>query len=93
LLGRDRKIKACTGTVKNMFGYSVKEVLGQDSGILYGDRRLTQKAGEIYESIKNQGFHVGAAKGKRKDGKTVPLEIITGELKGQPGVVLLLRSP
>lgn len=92
LLGRDRKIKACTGTVKNMFGYSVKEVLGQDSGILYGDRRLTQKAGEIYESIKEQGFHVGAAKGKRKDGKTVPLEIITGELKGQPGVVLLLRD-
>ncbi len=92
LLGRDRKIKACTGTVKNMFGYSVKEVLGKDSGILYGDRRLTQKPGEIYESIKEQGFHVGAAKGKRKDGKTVPLEIITGELKGQPGVVLLLRD-
>jgi sigma-B regulation protein RsbU (phosphoserine phosphatase) len=92
LLGRDRKIKACTGTVKNMFGYSVQEVLGQDSGILYGDRRLTQKPGEIYESIKDQGFHVGAAKGKRKNGELVPLEIITGELKGQPGVVLLLRD-
>jgi sigma-B regulation protein RsbU (phosphoserine phosphatase) len=92
LLGRDRKIKACTGTVKNMFGYSVQEVLGQDSGILYGDRRLTQKPGEIYESIKNQGFHVGAAQGKRKNGKSVPLEIITGELKGQSGVVLLLRD-
>jgi len=89
----DRNIIACNASVKRMFGYNVGEVISQKTDILYFDRRSNPKQPhEIFEALERNGFHMGLATGKKKNGETVPLEIITGNLSGRGGAVLLLRD-
>jgi two-component system cell cycle sensor histidine kinase/response regulator CckA len=61
--------------------------------MLYGARRLNKgRRHEIYEALESRGFHFGLATGRRKDGSTLPLEIISGDIKGRSGAVLLIRD-
>jgi len=93
VLRPDRRIVMCNASVQRIFGYSEKEVLGQTTDLLYFDRRSSKsRPHEIYEALEKDGFHIGTAVGKKKGGGTVPLEIISGELKGTGGAVLLLRD-
>ena len=92
VIGRDRTITMCNDAIEPIFGYSAREVLGQKTDLLYFDRRVTGKRREIYDQISNIGFHTGFGKGKRKDGRIIPLEIVTGELPHQPGAVILVRD-
>jgi PAS domain S-box-containing protein len=92
VIGRDRTITMCNDAIEPIFGYSAREVLGQKTDLLYFDRRITGKRHEIYDQISNIGFHTGFGKGKRKDGRIIPLEIVTGELPHQPGAVILVRD-
>ena len=88
-----RRIEMCNNSVERLLGYRPDEVIGQMTDLLYHDRRRdrTQK-GEIHDALERGGFHIGTAIGRRKDGREVPLEIITGELSGRGGAVLLLRD-
>jgi PAS domain S-box-containing protein len=89
----DRTIRLCTPALTRVFGYRVGEVLHRKTDLLYQDRRSgphTRK--EVYEALEQHGFHVGTARGIRKDGETFPLEIISGSLSGRQGAVLLLRD-
>jgi PAS domain S-box-containing protein len=89
----DREIVMCNSSVKRVFGYSEREVLRCKTDLLYGDRRSRPgESREIHDALDRQGFHVGLATGRRKDGAAVPLEIITGILSGRAGAVLLLRD-
>jgi len=89
----DRTIMMCNSTVKRMFGYEVDEVINQETSLLYFDRRSNPgQWHETYDVLKRDGFHIGLAKGKKKNGKVIPLEIITGKLRGRRGAVLLLRD-
>ena len=88
----NRKISMCNTSVKNMFGYEPEEIINQTTDMLYFDRRVNRKEAEIARCLRKFGFHVGYATGKRKDGETFPLEIITGDLSGQPGAVVLARD-
>ncbi len=93
VVDQNRTILMCNRTVAHMFGYTMKEILGRKTELLYSDRR--QVAGqkhEIYDALEREGFHVGAATGRRKDGSVFPMEIITGILKQHGGSVLLLRD-
>jgi len=89
----ERRIRMCNASVKTMFGYELKEVLHQTTDLLYSDRRTDHgKGSEIFEQIEKEGYHIGTATGKKKNGEPLPLEIITGNLSDREGVVLLLRD-
>ncbi len=75
-----------------MFGYESSEVVGQKTDLLYFDRQAKDKKNKIYDHLERIGFHVGDAIGKRRDGGTFPLEIITGKLLEGSGAVILLRD-
>jgi len=86
-------IMECNASVKRMFGYEVDEVVGQKTDLFYFDRRFNpQRPHEIYDILEREGFLIGSATGKKKNGETMPLEIITGKLSGRGGAVLLLRD-
>ncbi len=92
VVNRDRVITMCSGQVQAMFGLSEKEILNKKTDMLYYDRRLQGKIGEIASRLEEFGFHVGYATGKRRDGTTFPLEIITGKIRFQQGAVILMRD-
>jgi PAS domain S-box-containing protein len=89
----NRDIMMCNGSVERMFGYRPEEVVGSKSELLYFDRRVSRnRPREIYDALERDGFHIGEARGKRRNGETFPLEIIAGEISGRSGAVLLLRD-
>lgn len=87
-----RNITLCNGAIEGMYGYSREEVLGAKTDFLYFDRRLDKNKNEIRDDLREKGFHVGRAQGRRKDGGTFALEVITATLRRAPGAVLLLRD-
>jgi len=88
-----RNILMTSSSVLRMFGHGPDEVLGRKTDLLYSDRRsLPNDRHEIYDALEREGFHTGLAKGIRKDGRTFPLEIISGILKVHGGSVMLLRD-
>jgi PAS domain S-box-containing protein len=92
VIGPDRRIRMCNDSVEGMFGYTPEEVLGQTTDLLYFDRRITGERHEVYNRLRRIGFHTGFAKGRRKNGSVLPLEIVTGDLPEEPGAVILIRD-
>ena len=89
----DRKISMCSSSVDRMFGYPAAELVGNQTDLVYFDRRSDHtRPHEIYEALEKDGFHIGTATGRRKDGATMPLEIISGDLSDTAGAVLVLRD-
>ncbi|MDA0577535.1 MAG: PAS domain S-box protein, partial [Verrucomicrobia bacterium] len=88
-----RTVRMCNDSVERIFGYKPSEIIDHTTDMLYYDRRAnTQHTREIFDVLARSGFHYGVATGKRKGGGTVPLEIISGELVGKNGAVLLVRD-
>ena len=92
VINREREITMCNEAVEGVFGYRPDEVIGWRTDRLYFDRRLTGERHEIYNRIRQVGFHTGFAKGRRRDGRVFPLEVVTGELPYGPGAVILIRD-
>jgi PAS domain S-box-containing protein len=89
----DRNVRMCNRMVSRMFGYSVEEMIGQKTDKIYFDRRTDPgQKHEIYYALEREGFHIGVATGRKKDGGTMPLEIISGNIKDREGAVLLVRD-
>lgn len=93
VVDQNRNIMTASVSVLRMFGYQPDEVLGRKTDLIYSDRRNAGSSKhEIYDALERDGFHIGWAIGRRKDGRTFPLEIIAGVLKRHGGSVLLLRD-
>ena len=92
VINRKRIITMCSGQVESMFGYKDRELIGKTTDLLYFDRRIRGERNEIANRLEEFGFHVGYATGKRRDGGTFPMEIVTGSIAGQPGAVVLMRD-
>jgi PAS domain S-box-containing protein len=92
VIDRNRKITMCSGQINSMFGMKPEKIIGKTTDILYFDRRLRGEKDEIANNLKEHGFHLGYATGKRTDGSTFPLEIITGVINGDKGAVILMRD-
>lgn len=93
VIDADRNILMSNSSITRMFGYQEQEVIRRKTELLYFDRRrVPGSKHEIYDELEKQGFHIGWATGRRKDGRTFPLEIITGVLRTHGGGVLLLRD-
>jgi diguanylate cyclase (GGDEF)-like protein/PAS domain S-box-containing protein len=77
----------------NIFGLSPEEVIKKTTDLLYLDRRVDKnRPNEIRDSINKIGFHIGQATGRKRTGETFPLEIMTLSLKGNEGVVVVIRD-
>lgn len=93
VVDRDMNIILCNASVKRMFGYEVDEVVNQKTGFLYLDRRSKpEQHYEIFHTLEQEGFHIGLATGRKKNGITMPLEVVAGKVSGRGGAVLLLRD-
>ena len=88
----DRRIVFANPAMTAMFGYAQEELVGQTTDALYGDRRVSGEPREIFRYLQKMGFHVGRATAKHKNGKTFPIEIVTGQIGHRPGVVILIRD-
>lgn len=89
----ERNIRMCNRMVTRMFGYSIDEIMGKKTDKIYFDRRTDPgRKHEIYYALEREGFHIGVATGRKKDGGTIPLEIISGNINGRDGAVLLIRD-
>ncbi len=88
----ERTVTLCNPMVEKVFGYGSNEIVGMSTERLYSDRRVQGVKGEISQQIDQWGFHLGRAKGWRKDGTELDLEIVTTDLKGEPGAVLIIRD-
>jgi len=92
----DRTIIECNDSLKRMFGYEVNEIINHKTDFLYFDWLSSESNSddwhEMRDMLERDGFHIGLATGKKKNGETIPLEIITGYLSGRGGAVQLLRD-
>lgn len=92
----DRTIIECNDSLKRMFGYEVNEIINHKTDFLYFDWRSSESNSddwhEISDMLERDGFHIGWATGKKKNGQTMPLEIITANLSSRGGAVQLLRD-
>jgi len=89
----ERNIIMCNPSVERMFGYRLDEVIEQKTDFLYSRAGDSSKHyPKIYGVLEKDGFHIGYGTGVKKNGETIPLEIITGNLSGQAGAVLLIRD-
>ena len=87
-----RRIQMVNESV-NIFGYSPEEVIKKTTDLLYLDRRVDKNCpDEIRDSVNKIGFHIGEATGRKRNGETFPLEIMTSSLKGSEGVVVVIRD-
>lgn len=93
LVDKDRTIQYCNGGIKEIFGYESKEVTGKRTDLLYDDRRKNlQDKNEIHDILEKRGFHTGPARGVRKDGKKIDLELSTFIIKSRRGAIILLEK-
>jgi PAS domain S-box-containing protein len=80
-------------SVKRVFGYEVDEVINKKPDFVYFEVYSKELQGyEMHYALENMGFHIGLATGKKKNGDTFPLEIVTGNRSDNNGAVLLLRD-
>jgi diguanylate cyclase (GGDEF)-like protein/PAS domain S-box-containing protein len=87
-----RRIQMVNESV-NIFGFSPEEVIKKTTDLLYLDRRVDKnRPTEIRDAVNKIGFHIGQATGRKRTGETFPLEIMTLSLKGNEGVVVVIRD-
>jgi diguanylate cyclase (GGDEF)-like protein/PAS domain S-box-containing protein len=87
-----RRIQMVNESV-NIFGFSPEEVIKKTTDLLYLDRRVDKnRPNEIRDSLNKIGFHIGQATGRKRTGENFPLEIMTALLKGNEGVVVVIRD-
>lgn len=89
----DNRIIKCNQTVQRMFGYDVSEVVNRKAVESFID--ISSKPGEGFEghdSGTKGGLNVRTATGKKKNGDTIQLEVIMGNLEQSSGRVMLLRD-
>ena len=89
----DDRITLCNNPIERMLGYGPGEVVDRKTDDFILEMRSKQEAGhELYERVEQDGFYIGEARGKRKNGETIPVEMIVGNLGDGNGKVLLLRD-
>jgi PAS domain S-box-containing protein/putative nucleotidyltransferase with HDIG domain len=90
---RNGNINMCSSSIKRMFGYEAEEVDKQKTDLLYiVGKSETNYSQELHRSLQQEGFHIGMAVGKKKNGDMLHIEVITGKLINQNGEVILLRD-
>lgn len=86
-------ISMCNPSIKRMFGYEAEEIYKQKTDMLYVfDEMEANDYQELHGPLQQEGFDIRIAIGKKKNGDTLHIEVITGKLNNQGGEVILLRD-
>lgn len=89
----DDRILMCNGSVARMFDYTSEEMIGEKTDLLGLEALSEKQRGQGFRTkVEKEGFFRGLATGKKKDGETVPLELIIVKLRANPGKVFLLQD-
>jgi len=87
------RILMCNGSVSRMFDYTAKEMIGRKTDLLELEAISENESGRgFFHRVEKEGFFKGLATGKRRNGETVPLELIVVKLRTNTGKVLLLQD-
>jgi len=93
VVNAEKRIEICNRAVTTVFGYEEKDILGCTTDFIYQDSGAEgRREREMAEGLKKIGFYMGEAHGRAKDGRILPLEIITARLRGRTGTVLIIRD-
>ncbi len=89
----ENRILMCNGSVERMFGYTAKEMINQKTDLLKLEAISGQEHGSgFYQRVEKEGFSKGLGTGRKKEGETVPLELIVVKLRTSAGKVFLLQD-
>ena len=92
-IDRERTIKYCNRNIGEIFGYPLSEIIGARTEFLYGDRRNNPlEESEIYKTLEENGFHIGAARGLTKDKKEIRLQLSTFVIKPNKGAIIFVEE-
>jgi len=87
------RIQMCNGSVARMFDYTAEEMINRKTDLLEFEAISERESGRgFYNRVEKEGFFKGLVTGKKKNGETVPLELIVVKLKTSAGKVLLLQD-
>jgi PAS domain S-box-containing protein len=93
VVDRNGIITMCNDSVKAVFDYQVHEVLNKKIDLFYSPRHSSpSKNNEIIEKLESDGFYIELARGTKKNGEIIPLEVVIYNRKNRDGAVLLLRD-
>ncbi len=93
VIDSDTRITMCNTSVTTMLGYEPHEVIGQKADLLFTNEVLDGHDGETpLEVLVATCSRCAVGTGKRKNGDTFPVEIISGVTKSRSGAVILLRD-
>ena len=91
--GKNDRIVKCNSSVKRMLGYTPEELIHQrtnDSLIRPAPRTVAPRKPD--PGFKQEPFRTEEVTARRKNGESIPLEIIVGDLRQTEGQVYLLRD-
>lgn len=87
------RIRMSNGSVTRMFDYTAKEMINQKTDLLGLEAISEEESGRGFSRrVQKEGFFEGLVTGKKKNGETVPLELMVVKLKTSTGKVLLLQD-
>ena len=87
------RIILCNGSMMRLFGYNPEEIINRGTTLLYYNKREDPSCSEeFYTTMSENGFHIWLATGRKRNGKTIPLEIISAHLNNGDGDVILIRD-
>jgi len=93
VVDEEDRILMCNGSVTRMFDYTAEEMINQKTDLLELEAISETESGRgFYSRVEKEGFFKGLGTGKKKNGETVPLELIVVRLRTSTGKVLLLQD-
>ncbi len=93
VVDEEDRILMCNGSVTRMFDYTAEEMVGRSTDHLKLEAISDETdGGDFLKRVEKEGFFKGLATGERRDGETVPLELIVVRLRTSSGKVLLLQD-
>jgi len=93
----DRKIVGCNAVVKNIFGYSEKEIIGRNTEFLHVNREMYEEFGKmLFPELDANGVFHTEYQMRRKDGSNIltdhTVTEIVGDSGSRTGVVSVVRD-
>ena len=87
------RILMCNGSVTRMFDYTADEMIDRKTDLLELEAISEKESGRgFFHRVEKEGFFKGLATGKKRNGETVPIELIVVKLRSSTGKVLLLQD-
>ena len=85
----DHKISFINESGAKLFGYSRRELLGQPANIFYAEEDLPNLEENVIPAMEKYGYWNGLILGRKKDGSSIPIDIILSSVMAHNGKPLV----